>query len=369
MKTNRIIKFVFPVLVFVLTSAYFSCDNPTGPLEDTPGRRDYVWELDTLNMPANYLGAVWGASPNDVWAGGAGGTEYDRLWHYDGNKWKVYNKEPIYCTVETIYGFDYNNVWMGGGDEPSSGAAIWHYDGSRWTRNYVYNVSGEYATEVTDIWGLAPNNIYACGTISYKKGTIDSFQGFVLHYDGTGWTEVSKGDTNYQFDFIRSEYNYPNSFLNLGYKSYTQAFKYSIINSDSSIFAFYELEGSNLKKIYSNTGGNIHYTSLSNIDGTIYFLINQDVYEYTNGEFNKQFSLESPNFGYQFWGRNLQDIFVRMMDGIAHYNGADIRYLYKFSPSISETNRPLILKNDIFFMIWDGSGSQITNEILHGKLK
>ncbi len=150
------------------------------------------------------------------------------------------------------------------------------------TKNYVYHASGEYSTDVNNIWGLAPNNIFACGTIgypgSYPGGLSDSLQGFVLHYDGTSWAEVAKGDINYQFLSIRSEYNNQNNFLNNNYKSNILAYKLSNVSSDSAIFAFYQSENSNLKKIYSNTRGNIHYISLSSINELCYFLLNIDVF-------------------------------------------------------------------------------------------
>jgi len=55
--------------------------RPEEPLQ--PGARNYVWQLDTLDMPVNYISSVWGASPDNVWAVGGGGTEHDRLLHYD----------------------------------------------------------------------------------------------------------------------------------------------------------------------------------------------------------------------------------------------------------------------------------------------
>jgi hypothetical protein len=360
---------IFLLLVAILIVLGFSCrDDITGSQtnEPQPGRRDYVWTLDTLNMPVNYLDAIWGATPNDVWAVGAGGTYSDRLQHYDGKKWSAYNKEPILCEGSTLYGFSESNVWMGGESQVTPGATIWHYDGNQWTENYNYNVNGAYIVEVTDIWGLQSNNIFACGTITYK-GSADTLQSFVLHYNGINWTEVVKGDLNYQFLTIRSEYTTTNSFLSQ-YASYILGYKLSNISDDSAIVAFYELDGDQLKKIYSNTVGKIYWGDISEIDNQVYFLISQDVYKYINGSFAKQFSLSSSNFSYQFWGRNTEDIFVRMMNGVAHYDGTDIQYLYKFPPKLSEVMNPMIFQNDVFFMVLDKNEPQIINEILHGKL-
>jgi hypothetical protein len=371
---TEIMKIVLDTVVITLVlimalSCNDTVENLVNPQPPQPGRRDYTWELDTLDMPMNYLGAVWGAVPNDVWAVGAGGTFRDRLQHYDGKEWSAYNKEAILCTGNTLYGFSEDNVWMGGGDEASTGAGIWHYDGNKWTRNYIYSVKGEYSTEVTDLWGLSPNNIFACGYIGYKGSTEDSLRGFVLHYDGNSWTEVAKGDKDYQFLTIRSEHTFPSSFFDLGDKSFILAYKLGNERSDSEIFAFYELDGNNLRRIYSNTRGNIHYANLSVINGTSFFLINQDVYTYKNNSFVKEFSVYNPNIVAIMSGRNSKDIFFDMNDGIVNYNGSDFEYIYRFPVSMSILGQPLIFKNDVFFIIWDKSGPQIINEILHGALK
>jgi hypothetical protein len=62
--------FFLSFLVFI-SVVIISCNQTTEP-EPQPGRRDYVWRIDTLQMPVNFLGSVWGATPNDVWAVGAG---------------------------------------------------------------------------------------------------------------------------------------------------------------------------------------------------------------------------------------------------------------------------------------------------------
>ena len=116
---------------------------PTPPQSPQPGSRNYTWKLDTLDMPMNYISSVWGAAPNDVWAAGAGGTEYDRLLHYDGETWSTYKNEPINCSANNLFGFSANDIWMGGqAGWGYKGAGIWHYDGTQWSQNYIYYVEG-----------------------------------------------------------------------------------------------------------------------------------------------------------------------------------------------------------------------------------
>ncbi len=126
--------------------------HPTSPEPLKPGSRNYIWKLDTLNMPKNYISSVWGAAPNDVWVIGAGGTHKDRLLHYDGEQWSTYKNEPINCSGTTLYGFSANDIWMGGqGGWGVHGASIWHYDGTHWSQNYVYDIEGSYIILVQDI--------------------------------------------------------------------------------------------------------------------------------------------------------------------------------------------------------------------------
>ncbi len=345
-------------IILLFTSQH--CKSPTEFIDNaTPGRRDYTWTVDTLNLPVGSIVAVWGAAPNDVWAIGLGGTYTDRLLHYDGKKWTTYNKEIILCTGETLFGFSADDVWMGGGAGwEGRGAGIWHYDGNKWSKNFIYNVDSAWGVQVTDIWGSNPDDIYACGTIGYSQGTQDSWRGFVLHFNGAEWKEIVKADFNSQFLHIRQEQN----------KVYIFAIRTSTTVCDT--VAFYKLENNKLKEIFSSPEDKITYGNLHLVNGNVYFLITQDVYRYIFGSFIKQFSLAHANFGYQFYGRNEKDLFLSMKDGVAHYNGTDIEYLYYFPLNrVSIIGEPMIFEKEVFFCLWDYTGGNFNNEILHGKLK
>lgn len=340
---KKILSGIFIGIIIIINS----CGE--GITEPQAGRRDYVWTVDTLDMPMNFIGAIWGSSPKDVWTVGGGGSSIDRLLHYDGEKWKTYTKEPIYCTGETLFGFGAYDVWMGGGE-----GQIWHYDG-QWSKNFIYKVDDGDLPTITDIWGTKPNDIYACGTYYYG---INEFRGFVLHYDGIKWKEIIKSNFNSQFLTIRIENGIPYIF------SYTP----SQISSNNDTITFFELTDNKLKKLYSNSSAQIVYGSINAVNGKVYFLIAQDIYRYINGNFVKQVSLTHQNFGYNFYGRNMKDLFVRMTDGLAHYNGTDLQYLYNFPLyMVSIRNVPILFENEVFFILWEPSKAR--NMVLHGKLK
>ena len=157
----------------------------------------------------NYISSIWGATPDDVWAIGGGGTQYDRLLHYDGTKWSTYTKEVIWCSGLTLFGFSADDVWMGGGAGwLERGAGIWHYDGVEWKQNYVYSLEETYySITIEDIWGSNSNDVYACGEITFYDSTNNSnnWRGFVLHYNGKAWEEIARADNNSQFIKIRKE--------------------------------------------------------------------------------------------------------------------------------------------------------------------
>ena len=83
--------------------------------------------------------ALWGASDDDVWAVGSGGT----VLHWNGSTWRSFQADTR--DVETradlryIWGTAANDIWVSGGDHPVSGpsapdgqAVVLHWDGIRW---------------------------------------------------------------------------------------------------------------------------------------------------------------------------------------------------------------------------------------------
>ncbi len=350
MKTILNIAFISSLLI-----SSFSCNNnPVIQPEYTPGRRDYVWTTDTLDMEVNFIHTIWGSSANDVWAMGAGGNAQTRLWHFDGSNWSV-SKEAVFCGAWSLFGFSANNVWMGGDDELSNGASIWHYDGKSWSPNYFYKIQGAYLVSIMNIYGASPNDIYACGIIDYDVQGKASYEGFVLHYNGTEWKEVVRGNINDLFTKIAEENN----------KAYIYAIKHSPLGYDT--LSFYELDGSRLDTIYSNSEGNINWINFFQIGGKLYFLIDKNVCLYQSGKFITQFSINEPNFSYYLFGRNEKDIFINMKDGLAHYNGEDIEYLLHYPENSRSFGEAAVFGKDVFQVYYDHISGK--NMVLHGKLK
>ena len=266
---------------------------------------------------------IWGTAPSDVYACGLIG------YHEEGK----------------------TDSWRG---------FVLHYDGTQWSQNYIYYVEGAYDVQVRHIWGTAPSDVYACGLIGYhEEGKTDSWRGFVLHYDGYSWKEVVQAQFNSQFLKVRKNQN----------SIIVQSFSYEIGAVD--VIGFYRVKDNALEKLHSTNLDTVYWASLHVINNKTYFVIGPDVYEYlATGKMVERLSFPQPEFRCQIYGRTAADLFIAMKDGIAHYNGVDTQYLYKYPVTyMSGINDPMIFDREVFFCIDNPLGSLKTrNMMLHGIL-
>ena len=107
---------------------------------------------------------------------------------------------------------------------------------------------------------------------------------------------------------------------------------------------------------------------ISLINGQVYFILGDQIAVRENNQFKTILNVDNPNFYQRIWGRNSKDIFLLMTDGLAHYNGSDIQYLFHFNqmPGRKFTEQRF-LKMMYFFYVYEGSTN--LNLIYHGKLK
>ncbi len=336
MKVNALIL----VLIGLLLTSFCCKEEPVSPIDNlTPGRRDYTWRVDTIDSPNNRFSCIWGSTSNDVWVGGKGGiTSYDRLWHFDGNQWKTYNQ---YVSVfpNCIFGLTHNDVWIGGND-----GKIFHFNGSLWSENYRYWNDSVYTTDITYISGISNDNIYAVGTLYYQIGNTP--YGFILHYNGENWKLIHLTYESVQF-------------LKLAVIDGSVVYVTGYILPRDSIpesISFYKLQNGKTTKIFQKPLSEITWASLNEIGGLPYFLIGKELNRFTNNEFQMIMTFDINNFGYQIYGRNIKDIFLRMSDGLSHYNGTNIEYLYQFENyNTSVSSNALLLDSTVFFIAEDNT--------------
>jgi hypothetical protein len=197
--------------------------------------------------------------------------------------------------------------------------------------------------------GERPDNFYAIGV----SGTTNSF---ILHHDGIGWREELFTNSNSQFLTIRHDRT----------GIFISCLKPNLAGSDTMVL--YKYENDQLVEIFSESLSTIIFASINKIGEGAYFLLGRTLNKYINGKFIKVASFTESSFGFHVYGRNEKDLFVRMRDGLAHYNGVNLEYLYHFSNNFTSIfNNPLIFDNEVFFAVYDYVNGN--NLILHGKLK
>ncbi len=234
MKLYNIIIIEILLSLILISSCKDSITPPTNNKPDTTSH-NIIWEADTLGDWNSRLRAIWGSSPNDIWAAGwiIRGNWGTNLVHYDGEKWEDYDyfKAEFYG----MFGLDSNNIWAVGNNlGPYDEALIAHYNGKEWKTVYVdINLPslgavwasapddvfavGAYGTiihfngfnwkvmdsgtrkHLYDIWGFASDDVYICGGSTAAVG--DTSKPILLHYNGSTWSSLL--DTNsYPHNYI-----------------------------------------------------------------------------------------------------------------------------------------------------------------------
>jgi hypothetical protein len=117
--------------------------------------------------------SLWVSPDDKVFMGGSNNTDSSVIVYFNGTGWIYYPlPDAGYALAEkAIWGTDYNNVYAVATDNTNS--KIYHFDGTDWTCIHTENSRILY-----HIWGLAAENIYACGA------------SYILHYNGT-WNDIS----------------------------------------------------------------------------------------------------------------------------------------------------------------------------------
>ena len=106
---------------------------------------------------------------------------------------------------------------------------------------------------------------------------------------------------------------------------------------------------------------------MSLISGKVFFWLGRKLYSYENESLSYITTNELPNAEYQFSGRSTKDIFFAMKDGITHFNGTNIEYIYKFGNSNLVSSGMLVFEKDIIVLALDFSRG--INFIIRGKLQ
>jgi len=321
-------------------------ENPiNGDDNIPPGRRDYIWTVDTLNIPFTTLQRIWGSSPQDVWAIGPGGDADKTIYHFDGVKWSSDGiSRPLSPTA--IFGFSIENVWIGG-----RGGDIWNYNGSNWVKNTTITIQDYGFVGFEDIWGNSPNNVYAVG-YAYNG---EKSKGIIVKFDGNKWYSIEIPEIRNSFIKIRRGEKTSNDYFISGVR-------FEQFAEDTSFI--YKFNGAKLSEIYRGLMISSEIAGLESINEEMYFLQGDKIYKYVNNNFELFLQIGEPA---AIWGRNKKDLLLGKSNGIAHYNGTDIQYLYQFDDLGIRIFTAVIFEKEIFVLAYDVNNS--LNLIIRGKLK
>lgn len=344
--------FAFP-LIFITIISFLSC-NTTEPIDNTlPGRRDYVWTVDTLQGINNPRFRMWGSSPTDIWATTSSNWE-NSISHYDGTSWISYGI-PGLATPKTVYGFSSTEVYIG---ESGSGR-IWKFDGNNWNQFAQLTKDGHNNIWIENIWGQSPSNFYAFGAYPDSNGLANG--SVISHYSNGNWVNINRDELKGVV-----EHFYTNSPDN---KKYLQLIRVGGIEFiDSTII--YEYLNDGFKKIYSSFESKGTQAEISLINNEVIFILGNQIANRINNQFQTILNVTNPNFYQRIWGRNTKDIFLLMTDGLAHYNGTDIEYLFYFTLANEKPWTQIygaaLFEKDVFFLVDEApSGLSL---VYHGKL-
>jgi len=338
---------VLTLLVFVQVSC--NTTEPPIPPEDKPGRRDYIWTVDTLNYPNATLNRMWGSSPIDVWATSPGDWNKS-ISHFNGFVWSSYGVNGM-NTPLCVFGFTQNDIYLG-----TAGGVVWKFNGSNWQQFAALSKDGHTDIAFNNIWGESSNDFYVFG--AYPDSIIGAFNSSVIaHYLNNKWTMLSTSTIK---GLVGHLYKNKNDEI-----VYVQAIKIGgAVHPDSTII--YEYKSGIYKQLYSSVWTKGLQADISLINNEVYFVLGNQIAKRVNDQFQTFLQINNSNFYQRIWGRNSKDIFLFMTDGLAHYNGTDIEYLFPITKSPTQIFGAAIFEKEVFFLVYESPTN--LNLIYYGKL-
>lgn len=336
------------IITAVIISSYFSCNTVEPPEDDTKaGRRDYAWTVDTLDTPNNVYYRIWGSSPSDVWI--VSSSNWDKsIAHFNGEEWSFYQVAGLF-NLNAIYGFSSNNIFVS-----ADNGSIWRFDGTNWKLFAELSKDGHNDIVFDNIWGISSNNFYAFGAYHDNNGLPNN--SVIANYKNNKWvmynTDMLKGIVEHLY-INKSDNKIYLQVINMGNGEYY----------DSTLI--YEYMQTKFKQIYGSIWTQGLQADISLINGEVYFVLGSEIAIRRNDQFQTVLKINNPNFYQRIWGRNGKDIFLMMVDGLAHYNGIDIEYLFHYSFH-TQIFGAALFDNEVIFLVYESSTH--LNLIYHGKL-
>ena len=248
----------------------------------------------------------------------------------------------------------HNNIYVGG-----TQGKIYKYDGNNW--NEIASLKKDGHSDIVfdnmwgeSIWGLT-FSLYATGAYQSDNEAYAN-NSVIAHYSNNKWEMLN---TDSLYGIVERIFRNPKDnkvyILAIGGHNYT----------DST--TIWEYDKGKYQKLYSNIWLHGLQADLSFIGGEVYFIMGNKIAIRENYSFQTVLTVDNPKFYQRIWGRNSKDIFLLMTDGLAHYNGTDIQYLFYFNVTPrTQIFGASLFEKDVYFLVLEAQTN--LNLIYHGKL-
>jgi hypothetical protein len=134
------------------------------------------WKREAVGVKAD----LWWVRVFDADSLVIGGTQ-GTIVRYDGKRFERMDT-PGTSTVWGVWGETEDDLWAVGGDPDLSPGFIWHYDGTAWNDVTDQLPEAVRGSVIYKIWGQSKNDVWAVGA-----------DGTALHWNGKTWKEVDSG--------------------------------------------------------------------------------------------------------------------------------------------------------------------------------
>jgi hypothetical protein len=152
----------------------------------------------TGSNSGNFLQAVSGVGPGDLWAVGWDASAQTNsiamlFEHFDGAKWKVVKSPSPIGTFQFAFAVNAvsaHDVWAVGNDQTGNATTLAaHWDGRSWKIVPTPSLHDGIApqNELTGVTSAGPNDVWASG-FEDNVNSMNFAQPYMLHWDGSAWT-------------------------------------------------------------------------------------------------------------------------------------------------------------------------------------
>jgi len=329
-------KKIFLAFILLTLLSFNTCDeNPVNGDNIKPGRRDYVWTVDTIPVANSVMKDMWGSSPSDVWAISHSAWEVS-ISHFDGGVWTSYGVTGL-INPFSIYGFSNNNIFIG-----AENGQIWKFDGSNWKLFAELTKNGHNDIVFDNIWGESSNSFYAFGAYPDENGYANN--SVIAQHQAGNWNMLN---TSTLYGIVEKLYK-----NNSDNRIYLQVIGGRNFTDSTHI---YEYVNSEYLKLYGNIWTKGLQADISLVNGEVYFVLGGQIARRVHNQFQTILNVNNPEFYQRIWGRSSKDIFLLMTDGLAHFNGSNIEYLFHFTfgqaTPWTQIYGAALFENEVFFLV------------------